>query len=164
LVFPITESDGSIDASGDATAEATEDPGTITCGPDASCSLSNVNIGCCVITNVDSGFPPTNYKYECVDQAQCAKDQGVEAGVGKLISCDEGSDCTNPTDVCCWANTAVPTQTYCFAQDAGNCTNELCDPTTPVPCTNARHVGWKCVPSSGVLPKAPLGYFVCIAP
>src|SRR5580693_2385864 len=58
-----------------------EEPPQITyaCGPSLRCSVSNINVGCCVITNVSTGSPPSNYEYECVTDKQCAIDRGDPA-------------------------------------------------------------------------------------
>jgi hypothetical protein len=142
-----------------------EEPPQITyaCGPSLRCSVSNINVGCCVITNVSTGSPPSNYEYECVTDKQCAIDRGdpADAGPAREITCDNASTCPGDASACCWPSTSVPTVTYCFPTNDINCAYELCDPDAAAPCVDAKHVGWKCVPSSNELLTAPLGYNVC---
>jgi hypothetical protein len=154
LLFPLVE-------------DAGPPPGTaFACGPSLSCSLSNPNVGCCVLTNVDAGKAPGSYHYECVTGAQCAKDDGLDAANHVEIHCDNGAQCPTAGQVCCWPSTPVPTTTYCFPMSDVNCANELCDPDAATPCIGVRHVGFECVPASSVvgLGLAPLGYNVCVPP
>ena len=129
---------------------------SVWCGPSLECSLANPAIGCCV-TFRDSGTPPANYGYACLTSTEC-----VEAGgPATEIKCDNGKDCPNPSNICCWPSTSVPRVTYCFLPDASNCTWELCDPNAAVPCIN--HPGYACVPSGPpYYPLAPLGYYFCV--
>jgi hypothetical protein len=148
------------DSLGDAILDGglAERPTTYACGPVLQCSLSNPALECCVLFS-DSGLPPQNYQYACLGSSACVEAGGPAIG----IRCDEGRDCPNPTDVCCWASTAIPRTTYCFAADAGNCAWELCNPLLPVPCVN--HPGYDCVPTPiPAIPLEPLGYHVCVKP
>src|SRR5439155_3346652 len=124
LVLPIHETvDAGLDAS-DAASERQQTSDTVFCGPSLSCSLSNPQNGCCV-TFADSGSPPENFIYSCLTKDQCG-----EAGppfIAQIIQCDEPSDCAQ-NQICCWPSTPTPRISYCFPQDAGNCTTELCNP------------------------------------
>ncbi|HEY1955368.1 MAG TPA: hypothetical protein VGH28_07140 [Polyangiaceae bacterium] len=172
LVLPIYETDDAgVDATSDAAVDAPDDDAgrvqdnqTVFCGPSLECSRSNLSIACCVLFNADSGLPPENYRYECVDNATCAADQGKDSGAA-MITCDDGTDCPNPADVCCWASTLQPRVTYCFPPSSTNCIYEVCNPDAATPCIDVKHIGWKCVPSGTVDPfEAPLGYHVCVPP
>ena len=153
VVLPLVE---------DAGQEAAPPGTTFICGDEGlACTLADPNIGCCVIAGMYDAVAPESYGYECVTPSQCAKDRHSDASYAQLeLHCDNGSQCpgSNP-QVCCWASTGFPTVTYCFAADASNCINELCDPNAHAPCVN--HPGYACVPASTRIPLAPLGYHVC---
>lgn len=170
LVLPIREApDGGADAEADVAVDAADegrvqDDTTVFCGPDLSCSRSNPQIACCVLFS-DSGLPPANYRYECVNNATCAADEGLDGGNAPMITCDDGTDCPNPTDVCCLPSAPQPRVTYCFAPSATNCAYELCNPDAATPCNDVKHIGYVCVPTGSVVPyEAPLGYHVCVPP
>jgi hypothetical protein len=178
LAFPIVEGspDGSIfDAASmdgdvtDSTADASGDigPTTYQCGPSIMCPLSDVQIACCVITNIidASTKAPESYEYACVTGVQCAQDNGQDSGSRSEIHCDNGADCPNPDNVCCWPSAATPTTTYCFAASATNCAVELCNPSAQKPCIDINHIGYVCVSVDDTnLGLAPRGYFVCVPP
>jgi hypothetical protein len=158
LALPIHESvDGGVDAGGDG-REQTSD--TVFCGPTLACSISNPQNGCCV-TFADSGSPPQNFIYSCLTKDQCAE-AGSPYGA-QILQCDEPSDC-NAGQVCCWPSTNTPRISYCFAQDAGNCFTEMCNPNDAVPCRN--HPTFNCAPTRPGWPdqNPPLGYTACRNP
>jgi hypothetical protein len=147
---------GSADARDGAQSGRVQDDTTLFCGPTLACGRADPTLGCCV-TFSDSGTPPSNYVYACLRKDPCV-DAG---GPASSIACDDGTDCPNPSNVCCWPSTLVPRTTYCFPADAGNCFTELCNPDAPVPCIN--HRGYACVPSGPpYIPLAPLGYHICV--
>jgi hypothetical protein len=162
--------DAMLDAKGEAPHDARSDArdsapaedvpmGTpsVACGPSLECSLATPGNGCC-ITFTDSGVAPDNYDYTCTDHKDC-----IEAGGGGLITCDNGKECPNPSDVCCWPSNPVPRVTYCFSADASNCENELCNPDAAEPCRN--HPTFVCVPTpDSRLPLSSPGYHLCVPP